>query len=342
MLTLELRVEIAVLRRQGMSIRAIARHLGCSRQTIRRYIRMGDAVSSSRYSTRAPRPGKLDPFKAYINERIEAARPHWIPASVMLQEIRERGYAGGYSMLTAYLFPLKQQPVEPVVRFETDPGEQMQVDFTIIRQGSNPLLAIVATLGWSRATYVRFYANQDTAAWCDGIEHALAFFGGTPRHLLFDNAKAIILERDAYGEGLHRWNPALLAVAEKYGFTPRVCRPYRAKTKGKVERFNRYLKESFVVPLATTFRQSGLLLDVDSANARIGAWLVHTANARKHGTTGVPPDQRLQKELAALLPLPVTRPLSVPRLTDAPRRALPVESIQHPLSVYQSLLEGRS
>lgn len=188
----------------------------------------------------------------------------------MLQEIRARGYSGGYSMLTAYLFPLKQQPAEPVVQFETEPGEQMQVDFTIIRQGSSPLLAIVATLGWSRATYVRFYANQGTAAWCDGIEHAPTFFGGTPRHLLFDNAKAIILERDVYGAGLHRWNPTLLALAEKYGFTPRVCRPYRAKTKGKVERFNRYLKESFVVPLATTFKQSGLLLDVDSANARVG------------------------------------------------------------------------
>lgn len=114
---------------------------------------------------------------------------------------------------------------------------------------------------------------QDTAAWCDGIEHALAFFGGTTRHLLFDNAKAIILERDVYGEGRHRWNPTLLALAKKYGFTPRVCRPYRAKTKGKVERFNRYLKESFVVPLATTFKQSGLLLDMDSANARVGACL---------------------------------------------------------------------
>lgn len=342
MLTLELRVEIAVLLRQGMSIRAIARHLGCSRKTVRRYIRMGDAASSSRYSTRAPRPGKLDPFKSYINERIEAARPHWIPASVMLQEIRERGYTGGYSMLTAYLLPLKQPPVEPVVRFETKPGEQMQVDFTIVRQGATPLLAFVATLGWSRATYVRFYSRQDTAAWCDGIEHALSFFGGTPRHLLFDNAKAIILERDVYGEGQHRWNPTLLALAEKFGFTPKVCRPYRAKTKGKVERFNRYLKESFVVPLATTFKQSGLLLDVDSANARVGTWLVNTANARKHGTTGIPPEQRLQEELATLLPLPAYQPLSVPRLTDAPRRALPVESIQHPLSVYQSLLEGHA
>ena len=130
----------------------------------------------------------------------------------------------------------------------------------------------------------------------------MAFFGGTPRHLLFDNAKAIILERDVYGDGRHRWNPLLLALAEQYGFSPKVCRPYRARTKGKVERFNRYLKESFVVPLATTFKQSGLMLDVDSANARVGPWLVRTANARKHGTTGIPPDHRLQKELAALAP----------------------------------------
>lgn len=99
----------------------------------------------------------------------------------------------------------------------------MQVDFTIIRQGSSPLLAIVATLGWSRATYVRFYANQGTAAWCDGIEHALAFFGGTPRYLLFDNAKAIILERDVYGEGLHRWNVARLWREQRCCAASGVC-----------------------------------------------------------------------------------------------------------------------
>ena len=176
MLTLESRVKIAVLLRHVMSIRTIARHLHCSRQTVRRYIRMGDTASSSRYSNRAPRPGKLEPFKAYIPERGPAPRPHWIPASVPLLEIRERGYTGGYSMLTAFLLPLKQQPADPVVRFETPPGEQMQVDFTIIRQGRRPLLAFVATLGWSLATYVRFYARQDTVAWCDGIEHALASF----------------------------------------------------------------------------------------------------------------------------------------------------------------------
>ncbi|AIU88085.1 hypothetical protein BCS7_07975 [Pectobacterium odoriferum] len=101
MLTLELRVEIAVLLRHGMSIRGIARQLSCSQQTVRRYIRMQDSSAKARYSARLPRPRKLAPFKPYILERVDAARPHWIPASVMLSEIQLRGYAGGYSMLTA-------------------------------------------------------------------------------------------------------------------------------------------------------------------------------------------------------------------------------------------------
>jgi hypothetical protein len=198
---------------------------------------------------------------------------------------------------------MKQPVTEDVTRFETEPGFQMQVDFTIIRLGQNPLLAFVATLGWSRATFVKFYSNQDSAAWCDGIESALRFFGGTPHQLLFDNAKAIIIERDVYGPGKHRWNPQLMHVAEKYAFTPKVCRPYRARTKGKVERFNHYLKNSFIVPLTATFRQAGLVLDVPAANARIGEWLVTVANTRVHGTTGVPPEQRMPRERAALLPL---------------------------------------
>lgn len=340
MFTLELRVEIDVLYRQGISIREIARQLNCSRQTVRRYIRMGSNVSSARYSPRAPRPCKLDPFKPYLLERIEAARPHWIPASVLLKELQTQGYTGGYTMLKVFIAPLKNKPAEPVVRFETEPGEQMQVDFTIIRQGRRPLLAFVATLGWSRASFVRFYPRQDTAAWCDGIEQALTYFGGTPRHLLFDNARTIILERDVYGKGRHRWHPALLELAERYGFVPRVCQPYRARTKGKVERFNRYLKESFAVPLVATFKQAGLVLDVDAANARIGAWLVGTANARKHGTTGIAPELRLQKEVAALLPLPVRHVMPAVSQTKTAGRVVPLESIQHPLSVYQSLLEG--
>ena len=214
MMTLKTRVEMSVLHRQGMSIRAIARQLSCSRETVRRYIRSPLPIADIRYKPRAPRPCKLDPFKPYILERVAAARPQWIPANVLLREIRQRGYEGGYSMLTAFLHPMKQPITEEVTRFETEPGFQMQVDFTIIRLGHNPLLAFIATLGWSRATFVKFYSNQDSAAWCDGIESALRFFGRTPHQLLFDNAKAIIIERDIYGPGKHALNGELGPLAD--------------------------------------------------------------------------------------------------------------------------------
>jgi len=149
-----------------------------------------------------------------------------------------------------------------VVRFETEPGQQMQADFTIIRRGRDPLLAFVATLGFSRASFVRFSAREDSPAWCAGLENAFAYFGGVPRTVLFDNARTIIIKRDVFGPGQHRWNPQLLGLADRYGFVPRVCRPYRARTKGKVERFNGYLKRSFIVPLAASLRTAGLVLDV--------------------------------------------------------------------------------
>jgi transposase len=337
MLSKEQHVEISVLIRQGLSVRAIARQMCCSRNTVRRHLKLQTVRQPLVYGPRAERISKLAPFEAYLLQRIEAARPHWIPATVLLREIRERGYQGGYSILTSFLFALKSKPAEPVVRFETEPGEQMQVDFTVIRRGKDPLLALVATLGWSRATYVVFSRREDSAAWCGGIEKALRYFGGTPRKLLFDNAKTIILDRDVYGPGEHRWNPALLALAERYGFTPKVCRPYRAQTKGKVERFNHYLKNSFVVPLAASLKQVDLLLNVEVANSKIGPWLIEIANARVHATTGEVPQYRLDSEVHHLLALPEIDQLAA--IPIQPTRPMPVESLQHPLSVYQSLLE---
>ncbi len=99
-------MEIHVLHHQGMSIRAIARQLSCSRETVRRYIRSPLPVADMRYKPRMPRTCKLDPFKPYVLERVAAARPQWIPASVLLREIGQRGYDGGYSMLTAFLHPM--------------------------------------------------------------------------------------------------------------------------------------------------------------------------------------------------------------------------------------------
>jgi transposase len=303
MLTQEQAVEIRVLRRRGMAIRGIARELGLSRVTVRRYLRDPKAT---RYGPREPRPTKLGPYVSYVLSRVEAARPKWIPATVLLREIREQGYAGGVSQLKAYLALLKRGEPEPVVRFETEPGEQMQADFTHVRRGRDPLLAFVATLGYSRSSFVRFTVAEDAATLCACLREALVYFGGVPSHVLLDNPTTVVIERDAYGEGVHRFNRDLLAVAEEFGFRPRLCRPYRAKTKGKVERFNGYLKSSFLVPLAATLKQSGLKLDITAANAHIGPWLQNVANARVHATTGEVPNVRMQLERTKLQPLPVS------------------------------------
>lgn len=328
-------MEIRVLKGQGWSIRAIARETGLSRVTVRRYLE--DPAEAARYGPREPRATKLGPYKPYLQERVEAARPGWIPAVVLLREIRERGYAGGISQLKAYLAPFKRPDPEPLVRFETAPGEQLQADFTVVRRGRYPLLAFVATLGYSRATFVRFTMAEDAATLCACLRETLIFFGGAPAHVLLDNPKTVVIERDAYGEGRHRFHRDLLALADEFGFRPRLCRPYRAKTKGKVERFNGYLKGSFLVPLAATLKQAGLKLDVTAANAHIGPWLQKIANARVHGTTREIPNERLQLEREHLRPLPVTAPPI--RATRGVRVPPPYESLQHPLSVYDALLE---
>ncbi|MGH6827075.1 IS21 family transposase [Methyloceanibacter sp.] len=334
MLTQEQVVEIRVIARRGMGIRQIARELGCSRNTVRRYV---EDPQAARYGPRPARATKLAPFEAHVCERIEAAKPRWIPAVVLLREIQDRGYAGGLTQLKMFINPLKRVRDDPVVRFETPPGVQMQADFTVIRRGRDPLLAFVATLGYSRMSFVRFTTGEDAATLCACLREALLGFGGVPQHVLFDNAKTVIVERNAYGDGAHRWHAGVLRLADEFGFGLRVCRPYRAKTKGKVERFNGYLKGSFLVPLAATLKSSGLKLDAVAANVHIGRWLSEVANARVHATTKERPDRRLVVERAALLPLPTSTPLPLP----APRSTwpLPVESLQHPLSVYAVLTE---
>lgn len=338
MLTQERLVEIHVLHGQGNSIRAIAKQLGVSRNTVRRYLRDLTVVPS--YPDRSPRPTKLEPYKPYLLARIEAAKPHWIPATVLFSEIQARGYTGGISQLKYYIAEFKTLEVDPVVRFETPPGKQMQVDFTTISRHRRTIKAFVATLGYSRATYVRFSEHERQDDWLRGIEEACQYFGGVPQEILFDNAKTIMIERDAYGEGQHRWNAQLLTTARDYGFIARACRPYRARTKGKVERFNGYLKNSFITPLAATLNQAGLRLDVATANAHIGPWLERVAHQRIHGTTGIKPQILLDQERFQLSPLPRQ---AKPDLEQIPAtiRPMPRESLQHPLSTYDRLLEAR-
>jgi transposase len=181
MLVVERAVEIRVLRRQGKSIREIARMLDLSRNTVRRYVR---GAGLPHYEREA-RPSKLDQYKQYIAERVQAAAPEWIPATVLLRELRALGYPGGISILKDHLATLR--PVvkpEPLIRFETEPGRQMQADFATIRRGKDRLAVFIATLGWSRATYVEFVTDERMETLLGCHERAFYFFGGVPREVL--------------------------------------------------------------------------------------------------------------------------------------------------------------
>ncbi len=217
MLTQEQTVEIRVLARQGHSIRHIARTLGVSRNTVRRYLR---DPSVARYQPREPRPTKLGPFESYLRQRVEQAHPIWLPATVLNREIRAQGYGGGLSLLRAFLATLKpaRREAGPAVRFETEPGRQLQADFVVLRRARSPMSAFVATLGYSRMTFVTFVPDESFESVRDSLLLAFDYLGGVPREVLFDNMKTVVLERDAYGDGKHRFHPGLLQLADDLGF----------------------------------------------------------------------------------------------------------------------------
>ena len=230
MLTQERYMEITILHRQGYGTRRIARELGLSRNTVRECLRHDDRLPRSYHRTTV-RVAKLAAYQAYLEERVKQAQPHRLPATVLLEEIRQQGYTGGVTMLRAFLQGLYPAlPVEPVVRYETEAGLQMQVDWTVLQSKPVRLSAFVATLGYSRASYVEFVSDErlETLLAC----HVAAFgwFGGVPKKVLYDNMKTVVLARDAYGEGEHQYQPGFLDFAKHYGFLPKLCRPYRAQT----------------------------------------------------------------------------------------------------------------
>ena len=352
MITDEVYVEIELLRRHGLSLRRIAAEVGCAVNTVRAHLA---SPGLPRYARKVQRVTKLAPFEAYLRERQAAAHPHWIPASVLMREIVAQGYQGGASQLRAFMHMLKPaQPSEPVVRFETAPGHQMQVDWVEFRKGAQPLYAFCATLGYSRMSYVEFVTDMKVTTLIGCHERSFAAFGGVVRQVLYDNMKTVVLERDVEGEGAHRYHAGFLDYARHAGFVIKLCRPYRARTKGKVERFNGYLRRSFYVPLVAQFKQAGLVLDATTATAQVRRWLDEVANVRVHGTTGEPPVARLAAEQAALQALAPpwrgdiegARPQAEVAHDEGPARPPAVRAhleteqpAQHPLAVYDALLQ---
>jgi transposase len=327
---------------QGLSKAAIARQLDVSRRSVYHWITTGqlerDLVGGSP-RVRAGRPRKLEPYTSIITTRL-ATYPE-LSAVRLFEEIRAAGYAGGITQLRDYVAVIRPRPEpEPVVRFETPPGLQAQVDFAECRFPWGKRFALLVVLGYCRLLWLRFYPQQTMATVIEGLEAAFHYFGGVPHELLFDQMKSVIVEdrRPAGGKLLE--NADFLRFAAHWGFRIRACRPYRARTKGKVERPIGYVRGNLLYGRE-------FLGDADLA-AQTERWLEHTANARVHGTTGLVPRERFEQDeraallplaarpYRALLPLPPTRALhAVPS-----RRIHPLLTVERrPLGVYAALAE---
>jgi transposase len=300
------------LHRQGLSITAIARRTGRDPKTIRKYIERG--LEPPAYGPRrVGRPNKLAPYLDYLRERITAYPD--LSAVRLTREIRERGYAGAYTAVKRFVAAIRpeRQPKPFEVRFETPAGYQAQVDFArfVTSFTDEPGLVRIVwlfslVLGHSRYIFARFVMHQDlqTLLRC----HMLAFdaLGGVPIEILYDRMKTAVISEDDQGHIVY--NRSLLALARHCGFQPKACRPYRAKTKGKVERPFSYIRQDFF--LARSFR------NLDDLNAQLRDWLDTVANVRLHGTT-----QRIvaeafaaeQQELQALPAFPFDALLKLER-----------------------------
>ena len=327
---------------QGASKSALARQLGISRDTIHRWIRSGDLdrdldTTAVRYGQRRPLPTKLDAYKAIIEARL-AAYPE-LSAVRLLDEIRAAGYEGSYTQLKAWVRQIRPTaPPEPVIRFETPAGRQAQVDFARFVFPWGVRYALLVVLGYSRLLWCRFYRRQDMRTLIDGLEEAFRAFGGVPQELLFDQMKAVITRDLRLQGGALVRNLEFLRFAHHWSFTPRACRPYRAQTKGKVERPVRYLRDNFAY--GRTF-----LNDADLDQQR-RLWLEDVANVRVHGTTRERPADRFDRDERRLLQPLASRPYTSLVLADASRRApvptpRPLVAVEkRPLTVYARLTGG--
>ena len=202
------------LKRQGLSIAAIARQVGLDRKTVRRYLRGG--LEPPAYKRREPGPRLIEAFEAYLRERV-AAYPE-LSGKRLLREIREFGYQGGYTAVTDFLRevrPAQRPPFER--RFETPPGRQAQVDFAEFKVVFDDEPGVVRkvwlftmVLGHSRWIWGRFCAGQDLQTVLRCHIDAFAAMGAAPSELLYDRMKTAVLGEGP--DGVISYNPSLVAL----------------------------------------------------------------------------------------------------------------------------------
>lgn len=299
---------ILELHRQGLSVSEIARQTGRDRKTVSKYIERG--LEPPAYTPRPPQSRLIEPYESYLKARVTAYPG--LSGKRLFREIKENGYTGGYTAVTDYLRDIRPEPARPFeVRFETPPGAQAQVDFArfataFTDEPTQPRIVWLFSmvLGSSRLIWARFveHQNLETVLRC----HIAAFeaLGGTAREILYDRMKTAVIGPD--GEGHIVYNRALLDLAKHYGFHPKACRPYRAKTKGKVERPFRYVREDFFL--------GGVFRNLEDLNRQLYVWLSTVANTRVHATTQRVVAEAFAAEKPHLVALPLTPFRSVLKL----------------------------
>jgi transposase len=284
------------LHQLGWGTRRIAGELGCSRNTVKRYLAAGGwaAIRPAR------RQRRLDGLEDWLKECF---RRHRGNCDVVRQDLlQEHGVGVSLRTVERAAAPLRQAlqaEARACLRFETAPGKQLQIDFgaTSASIGGErvQIHLFVATLGYSRRPFVRAFRHERQSAWFDGMEGAFHRFGGVPREVLFDNARALVDYHDA-ATGEVRFNERLLAFARYWRFHPRACAPYRARTKGKDERGVGYVKRNAIA--------GHDFISWAALEGHLEWWMREIADQRVHGTTGEVPLTRFQREeVAALAPL---------------------------------------
>ncbi|MGB6522997.1 MAG: IS21 family transposase [Candidatus Cybelea sp.] len=302
-------MDFHTLRMQGLSIRKIAALRGVSRNAVRRALRSSQPPNGKRHRLKAV---KLEPYLDTISTWLaDPVKSLWTGERIF-DELQLLGYDGGRTVLKDYLSPLRRRPQPAEQRFFGRPGQQMQVDWGelgVVDCGPHrsKVYVFVAVMAWSRALFVRFTTDMQMLTWLDCHRRAFAFFGGVPNEVLLDNLKTAVASRA--GKTVV-WNKTYNEFAVAHQFVPRACWPARPKTKGRVERMVRYVRERFFVGRDIS--------DLERLNGEAQLWLIERANRRIHRTTGEMPQSRLAYEQTLLKAVPeYDLMLEEPRVADA-------------------------
>ena len=287
---------IQALHQCGVYQKDIAAELKVHPKTVSRALQRQGAPEREREKLGS----KLDAYKGRVDQLLSEGV--W-NAVVILREIRAEGYAGGYSILLEYIQPKRVlRPSQATVRFETEPGKQLQSDWgevvVEIAGQMRKVYFIVNELGYSRRFHFWCTNSADAEHTYEGLVRSLEYFGGVTEEVLVDNQKSAVLQ--ASNKGSPKFNERFVDLAGCYGFTPRACKPYRARTKGKDERMVGYIKHNFFV----RYRRFESWVHL---NQLAEQWLREEADPRLQGTVKEVVTERFEREKPHLKPLPAVR-----------------------------------